>query len=707
MRRLNKHRGCQRNGLKRSVCWLVELTAILWITTVAFSQEYDRFNPPYPRVALYSAAQDNAGWPFWSIGNRLHHWAQYDMVYIYGSDDENGPVITAALREMNPNQVIIGMGNNGLSLYDPPEFFAYRSYLGHTVGTLDPGATSITVDNASGVNSGGGPKYVVINNDVIAFTGISGNTLTGVPASGFEAIEQTHPENSVVRSPLRLYGPGVIPNFSEYCPVVDGVQAWDYLATKNLTSKMDWSERIYDGFFHDFFAYNLYLENHTLDFDLTGKNDYTEHSFYWVNTSQWQPGVRKWIEKEKQLMETLAPDMPNLFGVNGGWILPDYYNILNGHVFEGFQRWGGPWEHLKDDCLQWAQNGQKPSMMFIEDYIPEKWTYNGKDRFEKMRHGLATAMLFDCYYGMTYGDWYFIMFWYDEFETDMGYPTGPAQQLGNGLWVRYFDNGCVVDNPTGAYQTLNASSLTGGPYYRLRGGQDPDFNNGELFTGSVQLYGEWYGTNPRDKRGDGILLFNEPTTAISDIVVDNFYCNDSSPAQDTVEVVGNWLRKVAHGNLDFDLENPYYSQFGNRWKNPPNYEFDDAWGYQAVAPGAGEATAIWRPNIGVAGYYEISEWHGWHGDSPSTSVEADNVPFEIFVDGVSRLRGVYTQRANYGQWNRLGIFYLPAGSASYVKINNNANGIVIADAMRFKWLGDDVVPDETPPNAPTGVRIIQ
>ena len=42
-----------------------------------------------------------------------------------------------------------------------------------------------------------------------------------------------------------------------------------------------------------------------------------------------------------------------------------------------------------------------------------------------------------------------------------------------------------------------------------------------------------------------------------------------------------------------------------------------------------------------------------------------------------------------------------------MKINNNANGIVIADAMRFKWLGDDVVPDETPPNAPTGVRIIQ
>jgi hypothetical protein len=55
----------------------------------------------------------------------------------------------------------------------------------------------------------------------------------------------------------------------------------------------------------------------------------------------------------------------------------------------------------------------------------------------------------------------------------------------------------------------------------------------------------------------------------------------------------------------------------------------------------------------------------------------------------------------------LGRFYLPKGLDSYVKITNKADGWVIADAVRFRYLGSSVEPDTTPPIAPKNLKIIE
>ena len=693
--------------------WRVLILLLFSISFNLWAQIPDRLNPPFPRTAVYSTYQGYDANNTYSMGSRLHRLAQYDMVCIYGSEDDGGPVLAQRLRELNPDQILIAMGLNGFWFSDPYPYYLYRSYRGVLTEPLEANQRLVKVDSTQRMDSGlYGPNllYAVINDDIIKVEYIASDT-TWVARTGtddFYAISRSHAVGDTVYSPMRLSGPGIFPNFSQWSPQVDGQYAWEYLAEKNITRKVDWSLGLFDGFFHDAFYHTLYLDKHTMDLNMNGVDDYTEfgstrhNAGVWIN-NHYREYLGQFVQTEQNLMQQAQPGLPNLFSVNAGGTLNYFRDMMNGHCYEGFLRWAD-YDYLKDDCMDWMkileQNG-KPNIMFIEDYIPEKWTHNGKDRFSKMRFGLTTALMYSCYYGMVFGDWYYIMFWYDEFETDLGYPTGDPQTLPNGLMVRYFDKGVAVCNGTGTSQTLNASDLNG-TFYRLKGGQDPVMNNGELFTGSLVLEGNVFTNN--DLRGDGVLMFYEPTTVVSDVIVDNFYNNDTSPGNKPVELVGGWSRQVSRGDPILANQNPYWSQRGDKLQAG---DFDEAWGYHAKAPGDGSSTATYRPAIGVAGWYEISEWHGWHGDYPTTSNEGTNVPFKIVTNDTVKIRGTINQSINYGQWNRLGYAYLPAGEVSYVQLSDNANGLIIADAIRFRYLGEDFEPDTIPPKPPENVQVIE
>jgi hypothetical protein len=100
-----------------------------------------------------------------------------------------------------------------------------------------------------------------------------------------------------------------------------------------------------------------------------------------------------------------------------------------------------------------------------------------------MRYGLTTAALADAYfYFEQAGTAHQLDYHYDEFEAELGYPMGPPSAIRPSVYVRYFDNGAVIVNGTGAPQTVTASDLQGGPYYRFQGGQVPAFNNGRVVT---------------------------------------------------------------------------------------------------------------------------------------------------------------------------------------------------------------------------------
>jgi hypothetical protein len=102
-------------------------------------------------------------------------------------------------------------------------------------------------------------------------------------------------------------------------------------------------------------------------------------------------------------------------------------------------------------------------------------------------------------------------------------------------------------------------------------------------------------------------------------------------------------------------------------------------------------TATFRPTIGVAGEYEVYEWHGWHADrnqTQDTHQEASNIQATIQHAGGSNVVTV-DQTRNYGQWNYLGTFYFDRGTNGFIRYSTDgANGVVIADAVMFKFTGN-------------------
>lgn len=269
---------------------------------------------------------------------------------------------------------------------------------------------------------------------------------------------------------------------------------------------------------------------------------------------------------------------------------------------------------------------------------------------------------------------HFYFLYYDEFDVKLGYPTGAAQQLSNGCWVRFFDGGVSIVNPTNTTQTVTAGDLSGlsgyaGPYYRFRGNQDPVWNNGWEFT-SVELKSTRYITS--QYIGDGIILVKKPTTVVSDIIVDNAYSGTSPGSQTAVLTGFSWdqMGSTNHSNPT--------------WNTGPRTDNNEQWHRSHyAAAGSGTATAVFRPTINVSGRYKVYEWHGWCGGGPTSMAEASNVPCRIaHGDGTTDI--TIDQTKNLGQWNLIGTYSFTAGGNGSVTITNNANGYVIADAFKFE-----------------------
>ncbi len=670
----------------------------------AFAQ--DRFEPPYPRIGMLdfvSARND------FSNGSRNEYIAQYDMLIIDAIVENGGHQQGEIMRQLNPDQILLGTAVNGLWLYDPVEYNLTLAYRGTLLQDVVAGQGTIYLSNTENMEANG-DIYITVNNDIVKAFGVVNDTTLSVVTNSIDplAFNTSHAAGSEVYCLVRVLGGGLQPNFSSFAPQVDGRYVWEYLANKNFNSKMNWTAGIFDGFFHDYF--HIHPGNYeNKDFDLNAVADWGEHGETWM-INEWLYGTEKFLHSELDTMNLKTPDLANLMCVNNGAGIEEYFDLINGCMIEGYQRFSD-WEYVHDDLVAWMQNGKKPNMCIIYDYIKEDHFYNGRERYTQRRFGLTHSMLTECYYGITAGSLYQLLLWYDEFDADMGYPVDDQiHTLSNGCLARQFTKGIAICNPTGLEQTVTSGMLAAMPsptgnLYRMKGGQDPDFNTGELFD-DVALSGIDYGSH--NLRGDGILLFYDSTTVVADIVVDNFRYNATSPGSEPVVLEGYWVKNSSDGYTDMTQNNPYYCQWGSeRTWSVATYTFNEAYGYHATYPGNGDTTATWVPTIGVPGWYEVSEWHGWHGNTAGAYAEATNVPFQIVVNNDTKIHGIINQQANAGQWNRLGFAYMPKGTNSFVRINNKANGYVIADAMRFRFMGDDYVPDLTPPEKPQNVQIVK
>ena len=662
---------------------------ILASSVSAFAQD---FNPPFPRTMFQRPAGP-------VVGAIQHFFARYNLAII-GDRGANAWACVDSIRQLNENCIIFGTSRQGVwPESDPPETFMFRHAFAELTQPANPGDGVVYVTNTNGFRLGRYEQFALIGyDDWIEYGGMTETSFTGVTSSGAFAVDSVHPVGDSVKTPIRFPGLGMLPNFTLFAPDVGNQKVWEFFVDKRF-DQQDFS--YFDGTFWDAFRIYFWSEDpviYGVDIDYNRVDDLQEHGLNWLN-SKWTEGIKRLLDYEHQKFAELHPGSPSIATINIGGVDTGYIiDYCDGMMWEGFMRFASSWHYSHDLNMVWAQKDGHVFTM-IEDYEPEHRSSYCKNVLNRMRYGLTSALMAAAYYGRTFGDYYYISYYHDEFDTDLGYPTenGGPYETSNGAFVRFFDKGAAICNPTGTIITVTDADISGfagyaGPYYKFLGGQAPEHNNGELFD-SVELHGET--RSPiRQNQGDGILLFIEPTTSISDIVVGNTFNNDTSPKCEEVALSGSW-QQVYDVSKNFPNRNPCYSQ----WIMGP-----EGIGYAVAGQGSGGSSATFTPMIGVDGYYEVFEWHGWHGDSPTSYQLASNVPYEIVVNGETVREGFMDQSKNFGKWNRLGIFYFPTGDSSYVKISNNANGMVIADAVNFRFKGKEKL-DNEPPAPPQGVRI--
>lgn len=94
--------------------------------------------------------------------------------------------------------------------------------------------------------------------------------------------------------------------------------------------------------------------------------------------------------------------------------------------------------------------------------------------------------------------------------------------------------------------------------------------------------------------------------------------------------------------------------------------------------GDGAAKAFWRPELPEAGQYALYLWYG--GDPQQD--HATDARFVVHHKGGESAVQVNLREKN-GQWVPLGRFEFEQGKTGYVMLSNQANGNVVADAVKF------------------------
>ncbi len=437
-----------------------------------------------------------------------------------------------------------------------------------------------------------------------------------------------------------------------------------------------------------------------VDLDRNGVNDLKEHGKAWV-ISHWGDGVDILLAKLRSLLgngkyimiNSGSGDTPGVSTANG--YVHEYDSSPELGSWDGESYWRGVMAKV-----------QAPPIFLQESNPDPKDPQQGghpKNYLRFMRFSLAKSMLVGRYYGFEHyaegssPDHYWNKY-FDEFDLDVGHPRGNMQKVKEEVWARVFDKGVAIVNfaprdVTVSDQDLRALAGYNGPYFRFLGGQDRAqngnnaMNNGQPFT-SVTFRGHSYkGWRDADYAvGDGVVLVKTLQTIVSDIIIDNSDMA-TSPTNTIPDFTGGFAQQECNAGND-------YYQVRCAW-NPGSYSF------ALTSPGAGEAKYI--PNIGVAGQYEVFEWHG----RLRSGTLASNATYVINHGGGKTTKAV-NQQINGGQWNSLGVYTFNRGQSNSVIISSSdANGQVMADAIMLVYGENkrDGNADIIPPASPKNVKV--
>lgn len=461
-----------------------------------------------------------------------------------------------------------------------------------------------------------------------------------------------------------------------------------------------------DGLWSNYWSTTAPCAN-DIDLDRNGINDYQEHGGEWV-ASVILEGA---IQTVENMRAAIGPD--KLMLINSGDPHAWGMDVTNGFVDEHFN---GAYDlnWFLDRMQNWVAGSHQPSTPIIDmTTLGGAHVSPEKNDFQLMRFGLAISLVTGTYF--DYGDYarageHFWVRYYDEFDVDLGMPTGPAQETGTGVMIRFFDNGLAILNRTeGDTITVNLSDIaslsgynpgTDGSYWRLEGGQDlavngaAAINNGLPFDSAHPIVLPGRSSSPVIT--SGIILTREPQQ-IATIVIDN---TDSGTSPGSVSPFENRDRDMPGFTQATTCRagHSYYTTGCAVFQDPATVPPDTMYLSPPFATAAADSSAFTKftPGIGISGNYKVYEWHGALADGTA----ATNVPHTItHYNGEETITVDQTQQI--GQWNLLGEYYFDPSSPASVNIAaTGTNGIVIADAIKFELVdafqSDDPVFSDVP-----------
>ena len=194
-------------------------------------------------------------------------------------------------------------------------------------------------------------------------------------------------------------------------------------------------------------------------------------------SASWKQGMTSLLNNVRQ---TLGPDY--IMIGNGG---EGYYKYLNGSLYEHFPYQG--WAYTMNKYRFITQNGYSPAIGILNSNVGNS---GKRTDYQKMRYGLASALLGDGFYSFDNGDQTHVeMWWYDEYESYLGRPTSVAINVANGgtkltegVWRRDYEKGVVLVNSTDKEYVVDLKA----EYEKVHGTQDPKTNDG-TFVSKVTL----------------------------------------------------------------------------------------------------------------------------------------------------------------------------------------------------------------------------
>ncbi len=220
------------------------------------------------------------------------------------------------------------------------------------------------------------------------------------------------------------------------------------------------SSGLIDGVFYDYLGETVAKRN--VDINNDGKADSPS-----VVNREYSEGMTNLLSLTRELLGPNAIIMGNP-GVEWSASSP-YWAYANGQMQENAlgTEFGSSWPEIWDIYQKNMQMPSPPARMHWIAADTNDETYDAikpdlpSAELQKMRFGLAIALLGDGYFGFDQGahGGHKELWWFPEYDADLGQPKGTPQQRSDGSWIREFDNGVVLANPTYSTCTIEFATL--------------------------------------------------------------------------------------------------------------------------------------------------------------------------------------------------------------------------------------------------------